>query len=75
MQYWYNIRTTQVESDNKTSRKEDLLGPYASEEEARQALQSTAARTEAWEEENRRRQEEEARAENRDPDEPGLLGF
>lgn len=75
MQYWYNIRTKQVESDNTTSRKEDLLGPYAGEEEARQALHSTAARTEAWDEENRSRKEEEARAENRDLDEPGLLGF
>lgn len=75
MQYWYNIRTRQVEPDNKTSRKEDLLGPYPSEEQAAQALHSTAARTEAWDEEDRRRKEEEARAENRDPDEPGLLGF
>ncbi|WP_168581639.1 methionine aminopeptidase [Gephyromycinifex aptenodytis] len=75
MQYWYNIRTKQVEPDNETSRKEDLLGPYSSEEQARQAPLSTAARTEAWDEENRRRKEEEARAENRDPDEPGFLGF
>lgn len=54
-QYWYNTRTGQVEAgDNPDrARSADLMGPYASEDEASRALEIAAARTEAWDEEER----------------------
>lgn len=70
MQYWYNVRTGEVEPDDATSRKDDLMGPYGSREEAQAALQTAADRTAQWDEEDRR----EAEAQGRDPDEGGLLG-
>lgn len=74
MQYWYNIATGQVEEDMSHSRKDNLMGPYSSREDAAAALKKAADRTDAWDEEDRRRAEEDAEARNRDPDEPGLLG-
>lgn len=59
MPFWYNIATGQVEEEEHTSRKENLMGPYPTRDAAQQALQSAAARTEAWDEEDRRRREEE----------------
>lgn len=55
MEYWYNTRTGRVESgsDPKRARSADLLGPYASEEEASRALQIAAERTARWEEQER----------------------
>lgn len=54
MAYWYNIATKQVESDEDKSSSTDLMGPYATEAEASQALRTAAANTEAWDEEDRR---------------------
>ena len=54
MQYWYNIETGQVEEDAAHSRKDNLMGPYSSREDAAAALSKAAARTEAWDEEDRR---------------------
>lgn len=68
MTYWYNITTGQVEQDEATSRKDDLMGPYDSHEEAQQALEAARARTQAWDEQDRR----EAEQEGREPG--GLLG-
>ena len=59
MSFWYNITTGQVEDEEHTSRKENLMGPYPTREAAQQALQRAAERTEAWDEEDRRRREEE----------------
>lgn len=58
-EYWYNTRTGGVEaSDDPTrARSADLMGPYASREEAARALETAAARTAAWEEEERRENE------------------
>ncbi|GAB47839.1 hypothetical protein [Mobilicoccus pelagius] len=53
MSFWFNIKTHQVEDDEHTSPKENLLGPYPTREAAQNALQSTADRTAAWEEEER----------------------
>ena len=41
MQYWYNTKSGQVESevDDKRARSADLLGPYGSEDEASRALE------------------------------------
>lgn len=54
-QYWFNTKTRQVEAgdDPGRARSHDLLGPYATEEEASRALEIAAARTEAWDEEDR----------------------
>lgn len=53
-QFWFNIRTGQVETEYDKSRGADLMGPYASEAEAAQSLQKAAQRTEDWDEEDRR---------------------
>jgi hypothetical protein len=52
--FWFNIRTGKVETEYDKSRGQDLMGPYASQAEAEQALQHAAERTEAWDEEDRR---------------------
>jgi hypothetical protein len=59
MQYWFNTRSRQVEAhdDPARARIEDLLGPYATEEEASRALEIAAARTEQWDEEERAERE------------------
>lgn len=53
MQWWYNIATGQVESDDERSPGADLLGPYASQDEAARALQTAKERTERWDAEDR----------------------
>lgn len=58
-EYWYNTRTSQVESsdDPARARSADLMGPYASEEEASRALETAAERTARWDEEDRAERE------------------
>ncbi|WP_370894627.1 methionine aminopeptidase [Janibacter sp. GXQ6167] len=51
--FWYNITTGQVESDEEKSPGADLMGPYASRDEASRALQTAAEKTEKWDEEDR----------------------
>jgi hypothetical protein len=53
-QFWFNTRTGQVESDDDKSQSKDLLGPYASREEASHALERARERTETWDEQDRR---------------------
>ncbi|WP_298752777.1 methionine aminopeptidase [uncultured Serinicoccus sp.] len=55
MQYWYNTKSGQVESevDDERARSADLLGPYASEGEAARALEIAREKTERWDEEER----------------------
>ena len=45
--YWYNVSTGQVEY-GRQSAWEHRLGPYATEEEARRALQTATERTAQW---------------------------
>lgn len=52
--YWYNLRTGQVETEGSKSRGEDLMGPYATHDEAAHALQKARERTEEWDEADRR---------------------
>lgn len=70
MAYWFNTRTNSVETDENRGRDEEVMGPYETEDAARNAYGSAHARTEAWDEAERR----EKLAEGDDPDEPGLLG-
>lgn len=53
MQYWFNINTGQVETDETRSQNEQVMGPYATAEEAANALEAARARTEKWDEEDR----------------------
>ena len=48
MSFWYNVDTGQVETDDNRSRGEQVLGPYATEAEARAALETAHKKTEAW---------------------------
>jgi purine nucleoside permease len=50
-QYWYNTRTGQVEEGHRSGWT-DLMGPYATREEAQAALDRARARTEAWDQED-----------------------
>lgn len=53
MQYWFNVSTGQVETDETRSRGADVMGPYPSEAEAAKALHTARAKTEAWDEQDR----------------------
>jgi len=53
-QFWFNVRTRQVETTYDRSQSKDLLGPYPTPEAAREALATAARRTEDWDEEDRR---------------------
>jgi len=46
-EYFYNIRTHEVE-EGRQSDWSQLMGPYATREEARQALERARARNDAW---------------------------
>jgi len=51
--WFYNLRTRQVEGPG-ASKAEQRLGPYATREEAAEALSRVAARNEAWDEQDKR---------------------
>ena len=53
MQYWYNIATGKVETDATRSQNEQVMGPYATEEEAANALATARENTEKWDEEDK----------------------
>lgn len=53
-QFWFNTATGKVETNENKGQSKDLLGPYATEAEAQEALQTARQRTEAWDEEDRR---------------------
>lgn len=46
MSYWYNVSTKQVETDETRARSAELLGPYATREQAQNALQAAHEKTE-----------------------------
>ncbi|WP_313813505.1 SPOR domain-containing protein [Glutamicibacter sp.] len=48
-QYWYNVTTKTIERGPQSDWSR-LLGPYDSEEEARNAMAKVQARNEAWDE-------------------------
>ena len=68
MSFWYNVDKGQVETDENRSRGEQVLGPYATEEEARNALAHARANTEKWDSEDREWAEKGAQP-GRDDDE------
>ncbi|GAA1139901.1 SPOR domain-containing protein [Nesterenkonia lutea] len=50
-EYWFNVRTREVEEGAQSSWKH-LLGPYSTREEAAEALKRVEANNEAWDEED-----------------------
>jgi hypothetical protein len=46
--WWYNTRHMRVEGADTASPGKDLLGPYATREEAEHALDKVKERNEAW---------------------------
>ena len=52
-QFWFNTKTKQVEQ-GRQSHYTDLMGPYASREEAQKALDTAASRNDAWDDEDDR---------------------
>ncbi|MBT1002132.1 SPOR domain-containing protein [Paenarthrobacter sp. DKR-5] len=47
-QYWYNVKTHQVEEDAQSDWTQ-LIGPYQTREEAEHALEKVRQRNESWE--------------------------
>ena len=47
-EWWYDLRTKSAVQDTKAGKITDRLGPYASREEAEQALDKVAERNEAF---------------------------
>jgi hypothetical protein len=47
-QWWYDLNTKSVVSDNNRTKVTDRLGPYASREEAQRALDKVHERNEAY---------------------------
>jgi hypothetical protein len=52
-QYWYNTKTGEVEEGHR-SRWTNLMGPYATREEAQHALEQAQRRNETWDEQDER---------------------
>ena len=59
MPFWFNVRTKKVEAhdDPARARSADLMGPYATKEEAAVAVERAAERTARWEDEEREEDE------------------
>ena len=52
-EWWYDLKTRSAVQDTKAGKIADRLGPYASREEAEQALEKVAERNEAFDEDPR----------------------
>lgn len=52
MAYWFNVESGRVETDDTRSRGEVVLGPYETEAQAWQALETAHRRTEEWDAED-----------------------
>ncbi|NLT55904.1 MAG: methionine aminopeptidase [Actinomycetales bacterium] len=53
-QFWFNVRTGEVEELDRKSQSKDVLGPYPTREAAEQALRLARERTRSWDEDDRR---------------------
>ena len=47
-QWWYDLKTKSAVQDTKAGKIADRLGPYASREEAEQAMDKVAERNESF---------------------------
>ena len=50
--YWFNTRTGQVQDDEDKGQSRELLGPFATPEEAARAVEIAQERTERWDAED-----------------------
>jgi hypothetical protein len=53
-QFYFNLKTGQVEELANKSQSKDVLGPYPSRAAAQAALETARKRTEDWDEEDRK---------------------
>ena len=53
-QYWWCLRHSRVETEGNLCPDKFRMGPYATEEEARHAMDKVAERNEEWEAEDKR---------------------
>ena len=51
MEFWYNLKTREVEVGPQSDYSQ-LMGPYASREDAQRALQTAAENTKRWDDED-----------------------
>ncbi len=51
-QWWYCLKHQRVESDSGCANA-DRMGPYVTSQDAERALETAAARTEAWDQDPR----------------------
>lgn len=56
-EYWFNVKTGQVEEGHQ-SHGADLMGPYASAEEASRAYEIAREKTEKWDAQDAAEEEE-----------------
>ena len=47
-EWWYDLKTKSAVQDSRAGKATDRLGPYASREEAEQALEKVAQRNETF---------------------------
>ncbi|NKE08899.1 MULTISPECIES: SPOR domain-containing protein [Kocuria] len=52
MEFWYNLKTREVEVGPQSDYSQ-LMGPYASREDAQRALQTAAENTKRWDDNER----------------------
>lgn len=53
MAYWFNTANGQVETDDTRGPDSDVMGPYATQEEASRALATARENTERWDAQDR----------------------
>lgn len=53
MPYWFNVTTGEVQTDESRGQDADVLGPYATQEEAAGALAKAKERSDTWDDEDR----------------------
>lgn len=55
-EYWFNTETRQVEEGHQSDWR-NMMGPYPTRDQAARALETAAANTEAWDEQDRKDRE------------------
>ena len=51
-QWWFNVKTSQVEGPGAKSPGKDLLGPYPTREAAERALETVRERNKQWDDQD-----------------------
>ncbi len=50
--FWYDLKTKSVVADDHNTKATDRLGPYATREEAENALELVEERNQAWDDDD-----------------------